>query len=104
VVHFAIFGGPSVTLPHGWSRETVVVILGGAEIDAAAPPSGDGVIRIVTLFGGAEVRVSREARVAVGGFTLFGGRESNVGPGEPEGPSITVTGVSIFGGIEVRRA
>jgi hypothetical protein len=104
VVHFAIFGGPSITLPHGWSRVTVAVMLGGAEIDASAPPSGEGMIRIVTLFGGAEVRVSRDARVAVGGFSLLGGRTSNVGPGEPEGPSIKVTGVSIFGGIEVRQA
>jgi len=104
VTHVSIFGSRNVTLPHGWSRETVVVVLGGADLDATAPPSGDGVIRVFSLLGGAKVTVSRQARVAVGGFALFGGRESDIGPGEPDGPAVAVTGASILGGLEVRRA
>jgi hypothetical protein len=103
VTHVSIFGGRKVTLPHGWTSETVVCILGGADIDASAPPSGEGVIRVYSLLGGAKVTVSRDARVALGGFALLGGRTADVGPGEPEGPSVAVTGASILGGVEVRR-
>jgi hypothetical protein len=104
MTHISIFGGRRVALPHGWSRETVVAILGGAEIDATAPPSGDGLIRIFTFLGGAKVLVAREARVAMGGLALLGGGKSDVGPGEPDGPSVALTGASILGGVEVRRA
>jgi hypothetical protein len=103
VTHVSIFGGRNVTLPHGWSRETVVCILGGADIDAQAAPSGDGVIRVFTFLGGATLKVSRAARVNVGGFALLGGRGADVGPGEPDGPSLSVTGASILGGVDVRR-
>lgn len=104
MTHVSIFGGRRATLPHGWSRETVVAILGGADIDATAPPSGDGVIRVFTLLGGAKVIVSPDARVGLGGFALLGGRTADVGPGAPDGPSVSITGVTILGGVEVRRA
>jgi len=95
----AILGGRKITLPSGWQRRTFVSILGGADIDARARPGEDAKLTIVTILGGANVKVPRGARVSVDGFSFLGGRKVETAP--EDGPEIAVRAFTVLGGAQV---
>jgi hypothetical protein len=97
----AIFAGRKITLPAGWRKQRLVAILGGAQVDASAPPGEGAVLRVLTILGGAEVRVPKGARVTVGGLALLGGRSVEVSS-DPEGPEIRLVAYTVLGGLRVR--
>lgn len=96
----AVLGGRKVKLPSGWTNQTLVAILGGAQVDATAPPAPGAKLTLVTILGGAEVTVPEGARVSQGGFALLGGRHVDVNSRD-DGPEIRVTAFSFFGGVKI---
>jgi hypothetical protein len=96
----AVFGGRKITLPAGWTEQTLITAFGGASVDATASPGDGATLKIVTILGGAEVFVPEGARVSVGGIALLGGRHVEV-PSREDGPEIRLTAYSILGGLKV---
>jgi hypothetical protein len=96
----AVFGGRQIRLPDGWSRQTLISIIGGAKIDATATPAENASLTLVTVLGGAEVVVPAGARVTSGGLAFLGGRKIDV-TSRPDGPEIRVRAYSILGGINI---
>ena len=101
-MNVALFGGFAKTpLAPGWRRETAIALLGGGDLDlAAATPADDARLTAIAVFGGIDVRVPAGARIAMSGFSLLGGREVKVPPGD--GPTIRIRAVAIFGGVTVQ--
>jgi hypothetical protein len=101
-VNIAIFGGfEKRPFGTGWSKETLVAVLGGGEVDlTASPPEGEGKLRAVAFLGGIEILVPPGTEVSLSGLSLFGGRSVKVSEGG--GPKIKLNAIAIFGGIEVK--
>jgi hypothetical protein len=101
-MNVAIFGGfDRRPFPPGWSKETLVAVLGGGEVDLSeSPPAGVGVLTGVAVLGGIDLRVAAGTRVSMSGFSLFGGRSVNVREGD--GPLIRMRLFAVFAGIEVK--
>ena len=101
----SIFGGTDqrVTSKQFVGGEAVS-IFGGGEIDlrdaeVADPPA---VIESVAIFGGPEFRVPEDWHVKLDVLTLFGGAEdSRPRKAVSDEPDLVVTGVTIFGGVEI---
>jgi hypothetical protein len=106
---WAIFGGGRrrVTSENFLGGE-VFAIFGGFHIDlrGAQIPSGRAVIEINAIFGGVELTVPENWRVAVRGTGIFGAFEDKTIPPRPDvgvtPPELVVTGSAIFGGATVR--
>jgi hypothetical protein len=95
----SILGGRDVTLPVGWQQRSFLSVLAGASIDARATPGEGAKLTFIAVFGGAEIRVQRGARVSLDGFSLLGGRKIETSPGD--GPEITVRAFSFLGGLKI---
>ena len=100
-MNVAIFGGfGKRPLAPGWKKETAVAALGGGEFDISdAPPAEESRLTLVAVLGGIRVLVAPGTRVRMHGFSLFGGRDALVPPGE--GPDLHVTAVAVFGGVRI---
>jgi Domain of unknown function (DUF1707)/Cell wall-active antibiotics response 4TMS YvqF len=82
------------------------MFMGGAEIDLreARFESREVTIHIFAVMGGCEVIVPEDATVRVTGIGIMGAFDhTKAGPGTPDGPVITVTGVAFMGGVSVER-
>jgi hypothetical protein len=104
---FAILGGFSRkgewTVPKNF---TAFVLLGGGEIDMrdARFAEREVTIHVVAILGGVEIIVPEDATVRVTGAGILGAFEhSDAGPGTPDGPVITINGVALLGGVDVKR-
>ncbi len=100
-VDVAILSGRRTTLPEGWTKQTIVAVLGGADVDASAAPGEAAGITFVGIFGGAKITVARGARVSLAGFSFLGGRKVDV-QSSPDGPSVRVVAYTVLGGLEIR--
>jgi predicted membrane protein len=101
-MNVAIFGGfEKKPFAPGWSKETVVAVLGGGDLDLRSSPPADGAtLRIVAILGGVAVIVPPGTRVSLSGLSLFGGCSVQVEPGD--GPQLSVSATAIFGGVDVK--
>jgi hypothetical protein len=116
----ARFGGEptssgAVAILGGFSRKgdwvvpkefTAFLLMGGGEIDLrdARFTQREVTIHIVAILGGCEVIVPEDATVYVTGIGILGAFEhSDAGPGSPDGPVITINGVALLGGVDVKR-
>jgi hypothetical protein len=95
----SILGDRRATLPANWTKETIVLVLGDARIDASAGAGTGAKVTFLALAGEAVIRVPAGSRVTSGGFSLLGDREIDVSPGE--GPEIRVNAYSLFGDLQV---
>jgi hypothetical protein len=107
--------GGAVAILGGFSRKgdwvvprefTAFCFMGGGEIDMrdASFEDREVTIHIVAIMGGCEVVVPEDANVRVTGVGIMGAFEhSDAGPGAPGGPVITINGVAIMGGVDVKR-
>jgi hypothetical protein len=104
-VNVSIFGGLNRRpFPPGWTKETVVAILGGAEIDLSGSPPGPGArLTAVAILGGVDILVAPGTRVSVSGFGMFGGREVKVSQ-LGEGPEVRMNLWAFLGGIDVKES
>jgi hypothetical protein len=85
---------------------TAFMLMGGGEIDLrdARFTEREVTIHIVAILGGCEVIVPEDATVYVTGIGILGAFEhTDAGPGSPDGPVITVNGVALLGGVDVKR-
>lgn len=105
---FAMFGGQDiVSRADRFAGGSLTAIFGGASLDlrqAQLDPDG-AQIETFAAFGGVDVIVPRGWRVTVSGMPLFGAFEDNVdksAPIEPGAPMLRVSGVVLFGGVEVK--
>jgi hypothetical protein len=116
----ARFGGQgssagAVAILGGFSRKgdwvvprtfNAFMLMGGGEIDMREARFEDREvsIHIVAIMGGCEIIVPQDATVRVTGVGILGAFEhSDAGPGSPDGPVITIDGVAIMGGVDVKR-
>jgi hypothetical protein len=101
-MNVAVFGGFGKTpFAPGWRRETALALLGGGDLDlGAATPAEDARLTAIAVLGGIDVRVPAGARIAMSGLSLFGGREVKVPPGD--GPTIRIRAFAILGGVTIR--
>jgi uncharacterized protein DUF1707 len=85
---------------------TAFMFMGGGEIDLrdARFTEREVTIHIVAILGGCEVIVPEDATVYVTGVGILGAFEhTDAGAGSPDGPVITVNGVALLGGVDVKR-
>ncbi len=101
-----IFGGSSLRVEstdfHGGD---VMALFGGIELDLRdVTVSGDGaVVQLTALFGGIEVRVPSDCRVAVNGTPILGGVDNQTRSPENDDASVIRFNCTVaFGGIEIR--
>ncbi|HSK17462.1 MAG TPA: hypothetical protein VK915_15000 [Gaiellaceae bacterium] len=101
-VNVAIFGGlDRKPIGPGWTRETVVALLGGAKLDLTeSPPGPSARLTAIAILGGVEILVPPGSRVSTSGLSLLGGRSVRVTPGD--GPEMRLRLVSFLGGVEVK--
>jgi uncharacterized protein DUF1707/cell wall-active antibiotic response 4TMS protein YvqF len=61
-------------------------------------------VNIVCIFGGVEIKVPPGVRVVAAGSAIFGGNSvPGDDPLDPDAPVIRLTGVTLFGGVDVKR-
>jgi predicted membrane protein len=80
-------------------------IMGGVELDlrnAQIRPGDDVVIDAFAMWGGIEIRVPAEWRVVGDVLPIMGAFQDNSHPSGVPGPTLTVRGTAIMGGIEVK--
>ena len=85
---------------------TAFMLMGGGEIDMrdARFAEREVSIHIVAIMGGCEIIVPEDATVRVTGIGVMGAFDhTGTGTGSPDGPVITVNGVAIMGGVDVKR-
>jgi hypothetical protein len=104
-MNVAIFGGLNRRpFPPGWTKETVVAILGGADLDlTSSPPVPGARLTAVAILGGVKILVAPGTRVSLSGFGLLGGREVNVSQ-QGDGPEVNMNLWTFLGGIEVKES
>jgi predicted membrane protein len=111
----AIFGGSERKINSGnFQGGHVTAIFGGVELDFsnARLAPGNNTIDIFTMFGGTEIRVPLDWNVQMKGMPIFGGFEDsraspvNVQEGEisVKDRTLTIKGLVLFGGIEIKSA
>jgi hypothetical protein len=83
-------------------------VLGGTDLDfrQATLTSRETHIRAICLLGGVDITVPPEMHVIDTGFALLGGREippDSEESASPDAPVLRVSGISVLGGVSVRR-
>jgi hypothetical protein len=94
--------GPWVVPP----EFTAVAIMGGGELDLREAHFSQREVRIwaFALCGGMTVIVPEDAELHVTGIGIMGGFEQRAaGSGAPGAPRITVAGLALCGGVDVKR-
>ena len=105
--HISILGGLKRT--GQWrlgSRNLVVTVLGGADLDMTHADfvGPDVSIKLVCILGGADIRVPANTRVETGGLVLLGSQRIDVP--EQAYPEVTLRlrTFGLLGGVRVRTA
>jgi hypothetical protein len=102
----AILGGS--TRKGKWSparKNYAVAIMGGAELDFREAVLGPGVteVQAVAVWGGIEILVPPGLNVESHGIGVMGGFDhvTDIAPGDPDAPTLKITGVACMGGVEI---
>jgi hypothetical protein len=86
---------------------TAFALMGGGEIDMreARFEQQSVTLHVVAVMGGFEITVPDDANVHVTGIGIMGGFDHGAsGGGDPGGPTITINGLALMGGVEVKRS
>lgn len=106
----------SIALMSGFERtgiwvvpryHTAVAVMGGGQLDLtqARFAEAEATINVFTIMGGVEILVPEDITVRVQGFGFMGGFDHKAnGDGPPGAPVLTVNGLAVMGGVEVKRA
>ncbi len=84
----------------------VLALFGGVNLDLreALLTDGEVTIRTLAIFGGVDVIVPEDANLHITGIGILGAFDQSAsGVGAPGGPRIVVTGLALFGGVNVKR-
>jgi hypothetical protein len=95
----------------GWwrvARRCVSInVMGGADLDFNDAELADDVVEliVVSLMGGADIRVPDGLNVEVSDFAFMGGNDVTLGNPRPSpgGPTLRLKLISVMGGTDVRR-
>ncbi|XVQ08636.1 DUF1707 SHOCT-like domain-containing protein [Spirillospora sp. CA-255316] len=85
---------------------TAIAFWGGGKIDLREARFAEGEVRIraFAVMGGIEVLAPDDLTVHVKGLAIMGGFDQRAsGPGAPGSPRVTVSGLSFWGGVTVKR-
>lgn len=85
---------------------TVFCFMGGGDIDLreARFSEREVNIHIVAIMGGCEITVPEDATVRVTGIGIMGAFDHSIpGADNPDGPIITINGLALMGGVDVKR-
>ncbi|MDH3958694.1 MAG: DUF1707 domain-containing protein, partial [Actinomycetota bacterium] len=103
----AVFGG--ATRKGEWivpAQLTAFAMFGGVELDLTRVTFAqqESEIVAVAVMGGVEITVPEGLTVHVDGVGIFGGFDQKAeGPGQPGAPVLRIKGAAFFGGVEVKR-
>ena len=104
----AVFGG--VERRGDWvvpATHTVIAVMGGVDIDLSTArfAQAETTITVFAFFGGVDVYVPEDVTVRVDGIGILSAFEDSTHstPTVPGGPVVRITGVALFGGVDVRR-
>ncbi len=103
----AVFGG--ATRKGEWvvpPQLTAFAMFGGVELDLTYVTFAEAESEIVAVavMGGVEITVPEGLTVLVDGVGIFGGFDQKAeGPGQPGAPVLRIKGAAFFGGVEVKR-
>jgi predicted membrane protein len=101
-------GGHKIINSENFKGGSIVSVFGGAEIDLtnAKLAEGNNIIEVVAIFGGATIIVPPDWKVDVDVLAIFGGfgdkRTKDPNKTFQDGKILTVKGVVLFGGGEVK--
>jgi len=87
-------------------KTTLTMVFGGVELDLrqAVLSQREVEINITCVFGGLDITVPPGVRVTWNGFTMFGGQQlPGDDPDDLNAPHVKLTGLILFGGIDVKR-
>ncbi|WP_307797142.1 DUF1707 SHOCT-like domain-containing protein [Actinomadura barringtoniae] len=87
-------------------KTTLTMVFGGVELDLrqAVLSQREVEISVTCVFGGLDITVPPGVRVTWNGFTMFGGQQlPGDDPDDLNAPHVKLTGVILFGGIDVKR-
>jgi hypothetical protein len=85
---------------------TAFAMFGGVELDlrSATFAGGEAEIVAVAVMGGIDITVPEGLTVQVDGMGIFGGFDQRAeGPGGPGSPVLRIKGAALFGGVDVKR-
>jgi len=103
---FSILGGSEhKNKSEDFQRGDATAILGGCKIDLrqTSIKSGEAVLDVFVLWGGAEIFVPREWSVVIKGAPILGGFEDKTDSSRAEGgPRLVIRGAAIMGGVEIK--
>jgi len=100
---FAAFSGSDLKLDGElFEGAELTAIFGGVECDLrGAVIEGDCAIKVTAIFGGIDLLVPNGVNVKVNSTSLFGG-VSNKTAAHKDAPTIYVSGICMFGGVDVK--
>jgi hypothetical protein len=76
---------------------------GGIEVDLSGAELADGAqLTVHALFGGIEITTPPSWRIDSGVKAFAGGIDTPGAPEDPGAPTLTLDGMAVFGGIEIR--
>jgi hypothetical protein len=95
-VQVSIFGSTVTGAAPGWTRETVVSVLGRLELDLSGSPPADGAkLTVLTVLGSNKIVLPAGTRVSVSGFSIVGARRVDLSQGD--GPAVSVAVNALIG-------
>lgn len=103
---FSILGGSSKTGRWQPARSiTCLSLMGGVKLDfrEAEFPRNGVRINAGCIMGGLEIIIPPGINADISGIPLLGGMENKTGAGNERAPALSVRGVAIMGGIEIKR-
>ncbi len=101
-------GGHKTIIAENFKGGNITAIFGGSKIDLTncKLAEGNNILDVVTIFGGTSLIVPKDWNVNINVMPIFGGFSSKIrkDPSEPVDMtrSLTIKGVSIFGGGEIK--
>jgi hypothetical protein len=84
----------------------VLALFGGVDLDfrQAVLSQREVTVNVTCIFGGVDIKVPPGVRVISSNVAIFGGTSvPGDDPLEPDAPVIKVTGLTLFGGVDVKR-
>lgn len=101
----ATFGGQNINLEgQEFKGLDLSAVFGGIKCDLTkAKITGNQVINVSTIFGGADIFVPNNVRVIVKSTPIFGGvSDKTVKPSDENAPIIYVNATCVFGGVDIK--
>jgi predicted membrane protein len=96
----SIFGSSVTGAAPGWTKETVVSLVGSLKLDLSdSRPAQGARLTVVAVLGSTKVIVPTGTQISVSGLSIVGRRTVKVTPGE--GPAVSVAAYSLVGATNI---